>query len=163
MLRSSRNPTNQDAQLPRVGYGLLVLRVVTGLVFFMHGTDTRNCSTMDVRRRRAGSTRWVRHRHARCLLHHAHGNGFFVPAGGYELVLLLGGGALALVLRGPGMFALDSLIDLPREAQSGLSLRQPHALVYARSGRRTIRSASALSASVRFRTGVVDRRDLRFA
>jgi putative oxidoreductase len=53
------------------------------------------------------------------------GNGFFVPTGGYELVLLLGGGAFALVLTGPGMFALDSLINLPRTARSGSSVRQP--------------------------------------
>lgn len=69
--------------------------------------------------------RTPRHRHARCLLHHAHGDGFFAPTGGYELVVLLGATAFALVLTGPGMFALDLLINLPRKAQSGLSLRQP--------------------------------------
>jgi putative oxidoreductase len=41
------------------------------------------------------------------------GNGFFVGDGGYELVMVLGLGALALVLAGPGRFSLDAALDLP--------------------------------------------------
>jgi uncharacterized membrane protein YphA (DoxX/SURF4 family) len=42
-------------------------------------------------------------------------NGFFAGNGGVELVLLLGTGALALALTGPGALALDNLKLLPFE------------------------------------------------
>lgn len=37
-------------------------------------------------------------------------NGFFVDAGGFELVLMLGAASLALTLFGSGAYALDSLL-----------------------------------------------------
>ena len=39
-------------------------------------------------------------------------NGFFVDAGGFELVLLLGAASLALALLGPGAYALDALLPV---------------------------------------------------
>lgn len=36
--------------------------------------------------------------------------GLFVESGGYELVLALGAGALAITLAGPGAFSLDKVL-----------------------------------------------------
>lgn len=41
-------------------------------------------------------------------------NGFYVADGGYELVLLIGAGALSLAMTGPGALALDHLLGLER-------------------------------------------------
>ena len=50
-------------------------------------------------------------------------NGFFAGGGGYELVLMLGAAALALVLTGPGAAALDAALPIERNrAARGRSL-----------------------------------------
>ena len=50
-------------------------------------------------------------------------NGFFAGGGGYELVLMLGAAALALVLTGPGAAALDAALPVERRlAARGRSL-----------------------------------------
>ncbi len=48
--------------------------------------------------------------------------GFFNTAGGVEFPLVLGGGALALVLTGPGTISLDAALglDFPAEVRLGL-------------------------------------------
>jgi putative oxidoreductase len=51
------------------------------------------------------------------LLVHA-GNGVFVDAGGYELVLALGVGSLLLAAVGAGRFSLDHLLTRGRRAAS---------------------------------------------
>ena len=42
------------------------------------------------------------------------GHGFFVEAGGFELVLLLGGASLGIALSGAGRYSLDAALGVPR-------------------------------------------------
>lgn len=50
-------------------------------------------------------------------------NGFFISDGGIELVLVLGGAALALAMTGPGALALDSILPYGKQTPSGSGAR----------------------------------------
>lgn len=129
-----------------VSSGLLLLRIVTGLVFFMHGwqklVDDGMGTTQDnfdamgapmpnitapivtfvelvggVMLMLGALTAIVGillviDMVAAFFIVHVE-NGFFVSAGGFELVFLLGGAALALVIAGPGSYSADAMIGLP--------------------------------------------------
>ncbi|MET0932658.1 MAG: DoxX family protein [Mycetocola sp.] len=47
--------------------------------------------------------------------------GFFVDAGGYEFVLLLGAAAIAIALMGPGRFSVDELIAARRRRSAAVA------------------------------------------
>lgn len=158
MAQFPRNTTDQNAMLPTLGFGLLALRVVTGLVFFMHGYqklfDSGIAATQagfnamgaplpditavivtfveligglalmaGILTPIVGALLAIDMVGAFFITHVE--NGFFAANGGFELVLILGAAAFALVLTGPGSFALDSLVSLPGRAQNAFSVRQP--------------------------------------
>lgn len=132
---------------PTVGLGLLLLRVVAGVVFFMHGwqklVDNGISQTqtgfdgmgaplpeitavivtfveliggialiLGALTQIAGILLAIDMVSALFIVHIE--NGIFVANMGYELVFLLGGAALALVLTGPGPFAIDQMVRTPR-------------------------------------------------
>ena len=141
-----RDRSSMDSQDQAVASGLLVLRVVVGLVFFMHGwqklVDNGISATQQgfnamgaplpditavivtllelvggamliagVLTRIVGILLVVNMIAAMVIVHVE--NGFFAANGGYELVFLLAGGALALVIAGPGAYSADKMVGMP--------------------------------------------------
>ena len=141
-----RDRSSMDSQDQAVASGLLVLRVVVGLVFFMHGwqklVDNGIGATQQgfnamgaplpditavivtflelvggamliagVLTRIVGILLVVNMIAAMAIVHVE--NGFFAANGGYELVFLLAGGALALVIAGPGAYSADKMVGMP--------------------------------------------------
>ncbi len=51
-------------------------------------------------------------------------NGFFAANGGFELVFLLAGAALALALTGPGAYAIDSVLSFGGRHRESLTVRR---------------------------------------
>lgn len=129
-----------------IDVGLLVLRVVTGLVFFMHGWQKLVDNGLDGTQmgfeamgapmpaissvivtfvELIGGAMLIAGAFTRlvsillvvdmiCAMLITHIDfGFFVMNGGVELVLLLGGAALALVFTGAGRYSADELAGLP--------------------------------------------------
>lgn len=129
-----------------VSSGLLVLRVVAGLVFFMHGwqklIDNGISATqtgfdamgapmpeitavivtfveliggamliLGLLTRLVGLLLVIDMASAFFIVHVE--NGFFISNGGFELVFLLGGAALALVIAGPGRYSADAALGIP--------------------------------------------------
>ena len=126
--------------------GLLIARVITGLVFFMHGYQKLIDNGLDATKTgfeamdvplpaltsvlvtfleliggaaliagaftRFVSILFVIDMLAAYVIVHA-GNGFFASNGGVELVLLLGGSALAFAVAGPGRYSVDQAVGLP--------------------------------------------------
>lgn len=128
-------------------WGILLLRVVVGFTFFMHGqqklfemgiggvTDVFGslgipaaglfavvvslvetigglALILGVLTRIAGVLLAIDMLAALFVFHAP--NGFYVSNGGVELVLVLGGSALALALTGPGALALDHALPIER-------------------------------------------------
>jgi len=85
------NPTT----LPSAG--LLVLRLVVGATFLVHGLDK--------------------------LVDLTEAERFFAADGGVELVLLLGVASLAIALAGPGRFSVDAVSGLGRQLSVEAALR----------------------------------------
>lgn len=55
--------------------------------------------------------------------------GFFVDAGGYEFVLLLGAAAIAIALIGPGKFSVDEqIVAVRRRRAAVVSTQEPVAV-----------------------------------
>jgi putative oxidoreductase len=134
-----------------ISSGLLVLRVVVGFVFFMHGWqklvdngisatqqgfDGMGVPLPDITAvlvtfvelvggtmliagfltRIAGVLLIADMISAMFIVHVE--NGFFVTNGGYELVFLLAGGALALAIAGPGTYSADVMVGIPTLVRS---------------------------------------------
>ena len=146
-MRNNRQPV--DSLWP---WGITLLRVIVGLVFFMHGQQKLFDNGIDGVEMFFGSlgvplpglaavvvttvetlgglalilgllTRivaplLVADMLVAALVVHRE-NGFFVANNGYELVLLLAAGALALVVTGPGAAALDHALPLERRLRAG--------------------------------------------
>jgi putative oxidoreductase len=141
-----RDRSSRDARDMGISSGLLVLRVVVGLVFFMHGWqklvdngigatqqdfDGMGVPLPDITAvivtfveliggtmliaglltRIVGLVLIIDMISAMFIVHVKYG--IFVSNGGYELVFLLAGGALSLVIAGPGTYSADALIGLP--------------------------------------------------
>ncbi|HVL25946.1 MAG TPA: DoxX family protein [Thermomicrobiales bacterium] len=140
-----------DTQDPGVSSGLLVLRVVVGLVFFMHGWqklvdngisatqqgfDGMGVMLPDITAvivtfveliggamliagflTRIAGVLLVIDMIAALFIVHVE-NGFFAANGGFELVFLLAGGALALVIAGPGAYSADAMVGFPGLARN---------------------------------------------
>ena len=141
-MRQVFNEGNDNA----ISSGLLVLRIVTGIAFFMHGwqklVDYGLSATQGsfeamgvpmaetaavvatfielvggamliagVLTRIVGLVLAIEMAAALFTVHL--GNGFFIGTNGIELVLVLGGAALALAITGPGRYAVDAFIPAP--------------------------------------------------
>jgi putative oxidoreductase len=137
--------------------GLLVLRIVAGVVFFMHGYqklfdngisttqagfDAMGAPLPDVTAvivtflelvggialiagvmtRVVAALLAIDMVAAFAIVHQE--NGFFAANGGFELVLLLAGVAVTLVVTGPGAYAVDAVLALPRRAGGSLAARR---------------------------------------
>lgn len=144
-------------QQATVDAGLLVMRVVAGLVFFMHGYQKLFDNGLSATRagfdgmgaplpditavlvtflelagglaliagvltRIVGLLLAVDMIAAFAIVHQE--NGFFAANGGFELVFLLAGTAIALALTGPGTYAIDSLFSAGTRTQQRLTTRQ---------------------------------------
>jgi putative oxidoreductase len=144
-------------QQATVDAGLLVMRVVAGLVFFMHGYqklfdnglsatqagfDGMGAPLPDITAvlvtflelagglaliagvltRIVGLLLAVDMIAAFAIVHQE--NGFFAANGGFELVFLLTGTAIALALTGPGAYAIDSVFSVGTRTQQRLTTRQ---------------------------------------
>jgi len=146
-----RDRSSFDIQDQGISSGLLVLRVVVGLVFFMHGWQKLIDNGIGATQQGFDAmgaplpgitavivtfveliggamliagflTRIVGilltiNMVAAMLIVHVE-NGFFAANGGYELVFLLAGGALALVIAGPGAYSADAMVGLPGVVRS---------------------------------------------
>jgi len=141
----------------QVDAGLLVLRVVAGLVFFMHGYqklfDNGISATQDgfdmmgaplpnitavivtflelaggialvagVATRIVAALLAIDMVAAYAIVHQE--NGFFAANGGFELVLLLAGAAVALVLTGAGAYSVDAALGLTSRTPASLTVRR---------------------------------------
>ena len=152
-----RQYTESGTNAATIDAGLLVLRVVAGVVFFMHGYqklfdngisatqtgfDMMGAPLPDVTAvivtflelvggialvagvmtRVVAALLAIDMVAAFAIVHQE--NGFFAANGGFELVLLLAGVAVALMVTGAGAYAVDAILALPRRAGESLAARR---------------------------------------